>query len=301
MEIKCNRLEWRSALVAGLFLNCGVVLEALLPSPVPCFSEWDDRTKLDSRVAIGSNIASIDKMYDLISSYIAGKSYNPNQMVMIGNSLPIIFFAACLPNPVSGDHPIRKLFNDNNTVITTETATGDTPAHVGAANSLAAMQEIIADGRLDINEHNNAGKTPLYVAMECNRENSHRDIILLITGCSRFLVNSRDNRGRTMLHVAVQEGNAHVAEQILGLIGTPYNGHTLNIDVVDDVGRTPADYLEEIADIEARVAIQNILHEVEATYANGGYQVTGYASGFTFHTTSPHEPAVPVGQAEPTS
>jgi ankyrin repeat protein len=273
MEIKCNRLEWRSVLVAGLFLNYGAVLEA----SIPCFSEWNDRTKLDSRIAIGTSVASIDKMGDLINSYLAGKTYNPNQKVMIGYYLPVIFYAACLPNPTTGDHLLKKILEDNMTVVAVETALGDTPMHAAAINSSAALELLIADERLDINEHNNSGKTPIYVAMECNNGNSHSAAINLLKGTSRFLINSRDNRGRTMLHIAVAEGNQNVVTQIFAL--EDKGGNPLDANIKDDLGQTAADYLEDIDNVATRVAIQNALDSNNAIYGMAGNHITSYTQG----------------------
>ncbi|MDR0740451.1 MAG: hypothetical protein LBF34_01945 [Puniceicoccales bacterium] len=269
MEIKCNRLEWRSALVAGLFLNCGIALDA----SIPYFSEWRDRTKLDSHIAIGTTIASIDKKNDLITNYLAGKSYNPNQKVIMGYYLPIIYYVACLPNPTSGEHSLKKLLEDSTTVVAVETALGDTPMHAAAINSAAALELLIADGRLDVNEHNNAGKTPIYVAMECNSGSSHAASINLLKGSDRFLINSRDNKGRTMLHIAVIEGDSNVITQILTLTAS---GQTLDVNIKDNQGQTPADYLEDIDNIATRVEIQNVLFGASAHFGVAGYHIISY-------------------------
>jgi hypothetical protein len=278
MEIKCNQLEWKAALAAGLFLNCGIMLEA----SIPYFSGWKDRTKLDARIAIGSTIASIDKKNDVINSYLMAKSYNPNQKVMIGYLVPIIFLAACLPTPSSGDHPLKKLLENNDTVVAAETALGDTPLHAAAMNSADALELLLADGRLDINEANNDGKTPLYMAMECNEKGSHAPAIRLITSSNRFLVNSRDNRGRTMLHIAVAEGNLPVVEQILALRdGTdeePLRPLPLNPNIVDEKGRTPADYLGDIEDVKTRMYIQNALAGAGAEYGRDGQHIALFDS-----------------------
>ncbi|MDR2371710.1 MAG: ankyrin repeat domain-containing protein [Puniceicoccales bacterium] len=272
MEIKCNRLEWRSALVAGLFLNCGIALEG----SIPYLGGWKDRTKLISRFAIGSSIASIDKMPDLLTSYVAGKSFNPNQNAMFGSNLPIIFWMVCLPNPATGEHPLRKLLDNNDTVVTVETALGDTPMHAAAINSSAALELLIADERLDVNEHNNSGKTPIYVAMECNNGGSHLAAINLLKSCDRFLINSRDNHGRTMLHVAVAEGDLNVITQILAL--QDKSGNSLGVNITDDEDKTAADYLEDIDNIATRVEIQNALSGASAHFGVAGYHIDSYAS-----------------------
>jgi hypothetical protein len=58
-----------------------------------------------------------------------------------------------------------------------------------------------------------------------------------------------------------------------------YNGYTLDINITDDAGKTPADYFKSIDVIPTRRAIQNALASVddaEAIYGIEGNQITTY-------------------------
>ncbi|MDR2812552.1 MAG: ankyrin repeat domain-containing protein [Puniceicoccales bacterium] len=272
MVRKFNQLMGRHVLVTGLILGYGslssnlasstIAVPTYMPLEIPCLSGWNDRTKKDSRVSIGSNLVKIDGMKSLFESFASGKNFNTNQQVMIGYLLPIIHFTSCLQSGTV----LKKILDDNSAVISIETSLGNTPMHFAAANSSECLQLLIADGRLDVNEHNYNGETPLYVAMKYNKAN-----VGPLLNCSQIKINSRDNRGRTMLHTAVIFGEADVVEQILALKGTPYGegGQELDVDVKDDMGRTPADYLVAIGNINTRAKIQKLLHDAGAHNKDG--------------------------------
>jgi hypothetical protein len=278
---KLNQLNGKRAFVAGFVLGYGGFAFGAVPEvpvyrplEIPYLSGWTDRTKYDSRVAIGSNVATINKIKTLIESFASGKSFNTNQQVMIGYSLPLIYFAASLADATI----LKKILEDGSAVVTTETALGNTPMHFAAENSLECLKALIEDGRLDVNEHNYNGETPLYIAMKYNLPGTsgsagqnQASVNALLT-CPRIRVNSRDNKGRTMLHVAVMFGETSVVEQLLNLYTTGAHGEdeqALNIDIKDDTGRTPADYLVAIKNEDVRGEIQGHLATAGAKYGSG--------------------------------
>jgi ankyrin repeat protein len=230
-------------------------------------------------VAIGNQITNIDGMTKLIDSFVAGKSYNPNQQVLIGYSLPLIYFVVSLKETTS----LQKLLEDINATISIETSLGNTPMHIAAINSIACLKLLIKDGRLDVNEHNYEGKTPLYVAMECNHQGSsgiwsHQDNIEALLASDRIRINSRDNRGRTMLHIAVISGDTNVVTQILKLTGQyGTDNQRLEVNITDDRGKTPADYLEYIKNENVQKSIQILL---------AALGTAKYGTGYDNHTDS---------------
>jgi hypothetical protein len=280
MEIKCNQLGWRSAFIAGLFLNCGVTLGAWAETEtMKTLPQFNALRNLDMRVVIGSTMVSLSKKDSAIASTLSGKSLNPNQFVTVGLSVPIVFMAASVAGQYALDnHPLKTILEDVSASVNVQLASGDTPLHVAAKNSNVATELLLLDGRLDPNEHNNEGKTPWYLAFERNRSGSHVATINLFVTDSRFLINSRDNWGRTALHVAVWDGNFEVLQQLLALRGNTYNGYKLDVNIPDCMDRMPADNLEEVADITLRAKIQNALAEVEAVYGLDGTHISAYSA-----------------------
>jgi hypothetical protein len=290
MEIKCNRLKWKAALVAGLFLNCGVALDASsssdrlgkplnldgVISTLPCF-DWVSgmRETRDTGIFLAGAIVPLLAKNAAVASYIEGKNYNPNYTALVGLTIPIIFLAASVSGQYAlENHPLKKLLGDPNTVVNIQLSSGDTPLHIAAGNSLIATELLLNDGRLDVNEHNDRGETPLYVAMRYNRSGSHTAIINILLNSLRFLINSRDNHGRTMLHIAVMQGDIRVVTQLLALRnGDGYHGYVLDVNIRDDMGRTPADYLEGIDNMHTRMEIQDALAGAEATYGRDGNHI----------------------------
>jgi hypothetical protein len=142
--------------------------------------------------------------------------------------------------------------------------------------------------------------------MECNigtiANGTHTAMITLITGSGRFRINSRDNSGRTMLHIAVIEGNLNVVTQILDLrteeFGEDPKNDKLNVNIVDDEGRTPADYLEDIENAETRMEIQNALAGAGAIYGQDGQHIAIYDDDTGVLTYGNHGPNSPVGVVE---
>ncbi|MDR1435056.1 MAG: ankyrin repeat domain-containing protein [Puniceicoccales bacterium] len=286
MDEKISRLVGRRAWIAGLVLGAAEIstvavgsgvpeVPPYMPLEIPYLSGWTDRTKKDSRVVIGTNIVRIDGMKVLFESFSSGKSFNTNQQVMIGYLLPVIHFAASLQ---SGS-VLKKILDENTAVVSIETALGNTPMHFAAANSQECLQLLIEDGRLDVNEHNYNGETPLYIAMKYNLspegggQRPNKANVDLLLGCPRIRVNSRDVKGRTLLHIAVMYGEADIVKQILDLDAdkTEYGDskQTLDVNVKDDMGHTPADYLGALTDRELREKIQKLLHGAEAKYGDG--------------------------------
>ncbi|MDR2807254.1 MAG: ankyrin repeat domain-containing protein [Puniceicoccales bacterium] len=262
MEKKSNLWIGKSAWIVSLTLGCShLTLEASLP----CFSTWNDRTKLDSCIALGATIASIDKLEAMITSFVAkGTSAVVNQKLIIGYSFPIIFPASCLKSTAA----LEKLLADHNTDVCVETALGNTPMHAAAINSGECLKLLINDGRLDINEHNNEGETPLYKAIEFDNAVAIEAII----NADRFKVNSRDNLGRTMIHIAVIKCN----KRVLNCCSDPdfkaklaAINQELKVNVEDDNGKTPADYLDDIKDLDAKKIMQGRLCALGAKYSNG--------------------------------
>jgi hypothetical protein len=271
MKVKCDRLEWKAALVAGLFLNCGVALDAS-----SSFDRWGKPLNLDGVISTLPYVDGVSGMQETrdtgifsagaivpllkknaaVAGYVEEKSYNPNYAAPVGFTMPIIFSAASVSGQYAlENHPLKKLLDDPNTVVNAQfddpntvvnaqfSSDYDSPPRFHAANSTPVP---LADGR--------------YVT------------VLLTDG--RF-VNELNNRRQTMLHIAVAKGNLNVVMQILARTSI-HDEHPLHPNIVDDDGRTPADYLEEIDDITARVAIQNALHNVGAAYAMAGNHIITY-------------------------
>ncbi|MDR1590394.1 MAG: ankyrin repeat domain-containing protein [Puniceicoccales bacterium] len=279
MEIKSNQSEWRSALVAGLFLSCGMVLKAETTAPqIPCWSAMSDDSKRDVRVVIGTNVARTELLGDLVNSFLTGKSIDPNKKVIVGPYLPLIFFAASVSGAsynTAETHPVKKLLDNNDTDVAVQTTFGDTPLHVAAMNSNVATQLLIDDGRLDVNEHNSNGETPYYRALYYGKT----DCATTLVNSPKFFINSRDNHGRTILHVAVRDGADAVVTKLINEKSIAWNDHSLEVNIKDAGGKTPADYLEDVDDIDTRAIIQDALKEGGATYGKVGRHITDYNAG----------------------
>jgi hypothetical protein len=278
---KLNQLGWRHALVAGLvFLGYNMTIEASLPN----FGDLTDRVRFGYRFSIAGAIADVNKMGEVVAAYLNKKGCDPNLQIMYGLRLPVSFYAASLPNPSdpSKKHPLKILLENDDLVLNAEGADGSTPCHIAAKNSLPGLQLLIDDGRLDINECDRDGKSPLYVALECNSSNSHERIIDAILKCKGFILNSRSNMGQTMLHVAIIEGNWRVGRQIFALdtpIGTYYGDQQLDVNVTDSRGDNPADYLYAIDNEYVRAQFQDALAARGARYGVAGPHIASFADG----------------------
>jgi ankyrin repeat protein len=255
-------------LIAGVVLGTsGAILEASLP----CFSKPNDVKKFGSYLAIGNQLVPVKDMGSFIQSYIKGKSYNPNQMILFGHPWPIIFWAASLID--SG--PLEKLLQNQGTEMSIPfqseelkvvRESGNTPMHVAAVNSASCLKALISNGRFGINTYNNDAKTPLYLAMACNNQ----ETIDTLLAAASINVNAVNACRRTILHVAVMNGDINVVEQLVALNGTyGEDKHGLEINAKDDLGKTPADYLTTIKNTDVRKTIQRLLHEKNAQYGNG--------------------------------
>ncbi|MDR2200799.1 MAG: ankyrin repeat domain-containing protein [Puniceicoccales bacterium] len=267
MEKKCGYVIGKRALIVGLvFSGSSMVLQGAVPD----FSNWTDRSKLDSRIAIGSEVASIDAKDLLINKYILNNGkMDPNQKVCVGTYLPVIFYAATI-NKVTTDSTggknmaeiqatdaLKTLLANNSTIVSVETALGNTPMHAAAINSADCLQLLIDDGRLDVNEHNNNGETPLYVAMAAKND----ETIAKLKLASRTNYNSRDVKGRTILHVAVQQANKDVIAELFTLTksgsgeGDPKK---LDIAILDNDGKKAEDYINDIIDSTLKTEITGL-------------------------------------------
>jgi ankyrin repeat protein len=268
-------------LITGLvFGNVHFTLGSLgteIPPSIPCFLQWTDRTSLDSRVAIGTNVTTIDKIKDLVTSYINNKNYNPNQKVMMGYYLPLIFYVASL----SAADELKILLSNNDTVVAVETALGDTPMHAAAINSSECLKLLIADQRLNVNEHNNNGETPLYVAMKYHyvtpggdgttiSYSQLNDNVKELLLADFIQVDSVDEAfGCNMLHIAVKQKNENVVKQILAIQTNRNYPLSDIVNAKDKALKTPADYLEDIQDNVLRHNIQNALSGIGAVFGVG--------------------------------
>jgi hypothetical protein len=257
----------KKLLIAGLVLGgFSIVLEASFP----CFSRPNDVKEFGSYLAIGNRWVSVKEMESFISSYIRGKSYNPNQMVLIGHPWPILFGAASLIDP----GPLERLLQNKDTEmfiplqseeLKVVRESGNTPIHVAAMNSAPCLKVLINDGRLGVNTYNKDNKTPLYLAMTCN----NRETIKTLLAAPSINVNAVNIWRRTMLHIAVMNGDINVVGQLVALNGTyGEDKRSLNINAKDDLGKTPADYLTTIKNANVRKTIQRLLHEKGARYGN---------------------------------
>jgi hypothetical protein len=63
----------------------------------------------------------------------------------------------------------------------------------------------------------------------------------------------------------------------------------LEVDIKDDEGKTPADYLEEIDDVATRVNIQNALAGKGAQYGLAGNHITAYNPNTPAITYAAHD------------
>ncbi|MDR2812973.1 MAG: ankyrin repeat domain-containing protein [Puniceicoccales bacterium] len=270
---KLNQLRRRHVLVTGLVLGYGslgfgsvstITVPKYIGPEMPCLVELARiRSAADHRLAIGTNLAGINGLQSLVDTFTSTKSFDPNKKVILGSHIPLIHLAASLPNVAS----LQRIVDNDNAVVGIETAAGDTPLHAAAANSSEGVKLLIADGRLDVNEHNYNGETPLYIAMKYN----NRAAADLIVASPRFRVNSRDNRGRTMLHIAVMFGEVEVIDRMVDWLGITQYGEdkqVLDVDVKDDMGRTPADYLVAVRDVDKKGEILKLLAGLKAKYGD---------------------------------
>jgi hypothetical protein len=124
-----------------------------------------DRQTHDMGIALGSSIVSFDKKDTTTANYVTGRSYNPNQVVVVGLKVPPAFFEASVAGQYTLEkHPVKTILDGVNAVVNVQLASGNTPLHVAATNSRVATELFVNDGRLDVNGHNNDGETPLYLA-----------------------------------------------------------------------------------------------------------------------------------------
>ncbi|MDR1590393.1 MAG: ankyrin repeat domain-containing protein [Puniceicoccales bacterium] len=261
MKNKCCQLSnVQKLLIVGLMGVSGGMLQAY----IPCLSRPEEVKKFASHIAIGDKCVPIAEMEAFIRSYVKGKSFKPNQMVLAGHQWPIVILAATLLDSTS----LQKLLDDKRTEITNLPELKEsklTLLHVAAMNSAPCLKYLIERDPLEINMRSKDGKTPLYLAMEYNNQES---INVLLTE-QRINVAAVDIMGRTILHVAVMNGDSNVVQQLVGLNGTyGESGSRLEIDAKDDLGKTAADYLTTIKNTPKRQAIQKILYEKNAKYGN---------------------------------
>ncbi|MDR1302991.1 MAG: ankyrin repeat domain-containing protein [Puniceicoccales bacterium] len=279
MEIKYSQSRRKSAVIAGLLLmGSGLFLSqveamAVRPPEVPIRSQLEiiplasipPQALHDRFVAIGASSAPYVGMQALLESFINGKSFNVNQKVIIGPRIPLINFIATLPE----DDLLQKSLANIDISVTIETAQGNTPLHFAAAHSTPCLTLLLKDGRLNINETNRNGETPLYIAMWYKNQAN----VNALLADPRIRVNATNELGRAALHMAVIFGDEHVVSQLVGLFGHSSfgdNEHIFNPNVRDDTGRTPADYLVNIRDLDLQHRIQNLLHNVQAEYGTEG-------------------------------
>jgi ankyrin repeat protein len=286
MDKKIRRLVGRRAWVASLILGSNLMGSQLraadAPEPIDAekafmekfeknsvfdeavrkYEGWNSRDKLDWHVSIDNKISNYSGRQSLVEDYVNNKSSNPNQKVIVGSFQPIIFFAASLGKADA----LRKLLADEKTHVAIETALGNTPMHTAAVNSLECLKLLMGDGRLDINEHNNEGKTPLYLAMENNSSQCQAELL----GNSNIRVNSRDIRGRTMLHIAVMNRDFNVIEKILALTTLPTEGSSggygdpkefFNTEIEDDFGRKAVWYVNSIPENDLKTKVETCFGE----------------------------------------
>ncbi|MDR0590927.1 MAG: ankyrin repeat domain-containing protein [Puniceicoccales bacterium] len=279
MEIKYSQSRRKSAAIAGLLLGGnglffaleGILVQAAvrdLPAPppnlpleIPVPSKLPPEAMFDRYSSIGSNTAPWEKRQALYESFVNGKSFNPNQKTQEGFRIALICAVSTLPQ----NDLLQKLLANGDLIVSVKTALGNSPLHFAAAHSTENLALLLADGRLDINEANCSGKTPLFIAMEC--ENSTNVNALLAD--PRIRVNATNERGWTALHIAVMHGDKDVVGQLMGLKASyGEDKHELNPNVKDDTGHTPADYLANIKDLDLRREIQNYLVYAEARYGD---------------------------------
>jgi ankyrin repeat protein len=282
MEIKYSRLRCKSAVVAGLLLcgNSFYGIEVTLVPDTPTYLQLEfpplstipDRAKFDQCIAIGSNIAKLSQGQDLLTSFTSGKSFSVNQKGIVGFRIPIICLAACLPTV----DVLKKFIENDETIVNPETSLGNTPMHFAAANSPVCLAALIADGRLNVNEHNYNGETPLYIAMKYNFSqttglpDSNAQAVDALLGCSRIRVNSTDEKGRTALHIAVMHGDTNVVRQLFKLSGKyGDDGHEFKMNIKDYNDFTAADYLGNNKDASVREQLTGYLLNMGAEYGNG--------------------------------
>jgi hypothetical protein len=251
--------KWKKLLTEILIIG---PFHGLIEASLPCFSQLDDVEKFATHVVIGNKCASIREMDSFVSSYIYSKNCDPNRCMLAGSRYPIIFLVVILRDPDS----LAILLKNKKTVIPIMPH-GDTLVHLAAINSASCIKVLVDDVRMDVNARNMERKTPLYVAMACN----NREAVEALLSADRINTNAMDVMRRNMLHDAVMNGDANVVRQLLNLRDIPYGnmGRSLNINAKDGVGKTPADYLSTIKNVDVRTKIWTLLAAAGAEKGDG--------------------------------
>jgi hypothetical protein len=261
MKNACNQLSnIRKLLTVGLMGVSGEILQG----SVPCFSRPEEVQKIGSYIAIGDKCVPIAEKDSFILSYVKGKTFKPNQKVLIGHQWPIIIWAATLPDSAS----LRKLLEDNRTKVDKLPELeelGLTLTHVAAMNSASCLKLLLERDPWEANAINKDGKTPLYLAMEYNNQ----ETVKVLLAASYINIGIKDNQNRTILHVAVMNGDSNVVRQLVALDGT-YGVFEFGMDInaTDYFKKTAADYLSTIKNTQKRQTIQKILYEKNARYGD---------------------------------
>ena len=259
-------------------ITLGLFAGALISShaSVPKFSAWTGNTRQSVKFLLNGTIYGVDNRSKMLSDFFE-KSYAPNQKIMFGDVLPLIYLASML----SKVDNLETILADQSSIVAVENPLGNTPMHFAAVNSSACLQLLINDGRLDVNEHNKNGETPLFLAIKshpCGKnvdtstvEMSSLDgTIQDLLSASKINVNSTDNYKRTMIHIAVKEGALEAlkimksskfaaGDQNTSSESDQELKKTIDWDAKDMWGNSALDYIFEVEDMDTRKEIYDLL------------------------------------------
>eukprot|EP00981_Chlorochromonas_danica_P003166 scaffold633_cov288-Ochromonas_danica.AAC.1 len=112
-------------------------------------------------------------------------------------------------------------------------------AILGDASVLKELELLLADNRVDVNQTDKNGRTPIFVASEVGRV----DVVRVLLADNRVDVNQTDKNGRTPIYVASQRGNVEVVSVLLLAanrrvdVNKPSQNGWTPIHVASEVGR----------------------------------------------------------------
>ena len=140
-------------------------------------SKWNDTRLFDARIGVGKNVYKIDK----IDSAVADAVKSPNQMVVFGYNLPIALFAVTDDSLAqansSGVNVLETLLSNDSLIFPFETSLGWTPLHAAALNSAKAVEVLLQDERINVNEQNHDGDTALMIAIRSENYKAAKAIL----------------------------------------------------------------------------------------------------------------------------
>ena len=133
---------------------------------------------------------------------------------------------------------VQTLILDSKADVTARDDAGNTPLHVAlrnrSLNAVRLVQTLILDGKADVTARDDAGNTPLHVAVSSRSQNAVRLVQTLILD-GKADVTARDDAGNTPLHVAVSSRSKNT----FSLVQTLILDGKADVTARDDAGNTP--------------------------------------------------------------